>query len=95
MSSSIVIRRACRGDAAALLRLAALDDTRPLRGEILLAELGGDPLAALSLSDGRTIADPFRRTAELVDLLRVRAEQVRAPAPAQSHAAALQPVVAG
>jgi hypothetical protein len=34
------------------------------------------PIVALSLSDGRVIADPFLHTAELTELLRVRARQL-------------------
>lgn len=69
----ITIRTATAADDDDLRRLAALDSARPLRGEILVAESGGDVLAALSLATGRTVADPFTRTADLVDLLRVRA----------------------
>lgn len=70
---AIVIRAATGADAAALERLAALDSARPLAAPALIAEVGGAPLAALSLRDGRTIADPFHRTDDLVGLLHVRA----------------------
>ena len=33
-------------------------------------------MAALSLADGRVIADPFTSTGELVELLRLRARQM-------------------
>lgn len=82
MSGSILIRRATAADAPAVRRLAALDSARVPRGEVLLAEVGGEPLAAISLADDRVVADPFRRTAELAALLRVRARQLRAEAPA-------------
>jgi hypothetical protein len=72
-ASTIVIRRAVTGDIGSLARLAALDSARPLSGEVLLAEHDGHPRAALSLSDGRTIADPFLPTAGDVALLRTRA----------------------
>jgi len=75
----MIIRRTTPDDGAALLRLAALDDAPALRGDALVAEIDGAVCAAVSLVDGRTIADPFRPTAELVDLLRMRAAQLTAP----------------
>ena len=72
-ASTIVIRRAVTGDIAGLARLATLDSARPLTGEILVAEHDGHPRAALSLHDGRAIADPFLPTAGDVALLRTRA----------------------
>ena len=40
---------------------------------MLLAEIDGELRAALSLSDGSAIADPFFPTADVVELLRVHA----------------------
>lgn len=70
---TIVIRAARQHDEPALLRLAALDSAAHLHGEILVADVDGEILAALAVAGGRTIADPFRRTADLVELLRTRA----------------------
>ena len=67
-------------DARALTRLAALDDTTPLTGEVLVAEQDGELRAAISLHSGRAIADPFHQTAGLVRLLRARAALLHAPA---------------
>ena len=74
LTPTITIRPAYADDDDALMRLAALDsaDTVPAR-PLLLAEADGELRAALSLSDGRVIADPFRRTADLVELLRTHA----------------------
>jgi len=72
------IRLATEADAAALIRLAALDSQRPLTGRAVVGELDGAPAAAISLEDGRTIADPFRPTASLLAHLRMRAGVVRA-----------------
>lgn len=80
--SEIVIRRATASDAQALRRLAELDGAPvPAAGaDVLLAEVDGKPLAAIA--GERAIADPFRPTASLVDLLRLRARQLAAaPAP--------------
>ena len=73
----IVVRDAYPDDALALQRLAALDDRPALRGHVLVAELDGELVAATSLSSDRTIADPWRRTADLVKLLELRASQLR------------------
>ena len=62
---------------ARLRDLAQLDSARPLDGEALVAEVDGAPVAALELQTGRTVADPFRPTAVVVDLLRMRAAQLR------------------
>ena len=66
----LVIRPATPVDADQLQRLAALDSAEPLTGEVVLAYAGGDVRAALSVDTGRAVADPFWRSAELVDLLR-------------------------
>ena len=73
MSSPLVLRPATTADASVLERLAALDSARPLTGEVMLAQAGGDVRAALSLETGRVIADPFYPSAELVELLRAAA----------------------
>ena len=65
--STLVIRVATRFDDAELRRLAALDSARPLDGDVIVAQSDGRIDAALSLHDGRAIADPFRPTAGLVD----------------------------
>ncbi len=73
----IILRAARAGDADALRVLAGLAD-RPLPtpAPLLVAEADGELLAAVS-SDGRTaIADPFRATADLIELLRLRAGQL-------------------
>jgi hypothetical protein len=75
----VTIRRAFPDDQVALVRLAALDGAAPPAGDALVAEVAGEPWAALALDDGRVVADPFRPTDQLVALLRARAQQVRAP----------------
>ena len=71
MAPEITIRQATSSDAFALRRLAALDDRAALHGEVLLAEQAGEIRAALSLEDGRTVANPFAPTADLVEMLNV------------------------
>jgi hypothetical protein len=65
----ITIRHGGPDDEIALIRLAALDSADVPDQPILLAEVCGELLAALSLSDGATVADPFHRTAAIVELL--------------------------
>jgi hypothetical protein len=73
MTTAFTIRRADLADLAALDRLAALDSTSAPTGEVLVAEVGGELWAALELTSGRAIADPFRRSGQLVELLRTHA----------------------
>jgi hypothetical protein len=72
----VTIRICGPADERALRRLAGLDTARPLEGTILAAEVEDEPLAAICLETGRVVADPFSRTAGLVDLLRARAAQL-------------------
>jgi hypothetical protein len=74
----VTIRPGFPDDAPAVARLAALDSQRAPLGPLLLAEIDGEPWAALALETGRTVADPFRPTAALIDLLRGRAAQLAA-----------------
>ncbi len=76
--TELTIRRARPADAAVLDRLAQLDSQRPLTGEVLLAESGGAPVAAVAVADRRATADPFLPSAPAVELLRARAEQLAA-----------------
>ena len=78
--ASLSLRHATSADAGAVAYLSALDEAERLSGSVLLAFDGDRPVAAMSLEDGRTVADPFTRTADVVDLLRVRARQQRSGA---------------
>jgi hypothetical protein len=77
MSPTIVMRPARPEEAAAVRRLAFLDSTRPLRGEVVVALVDDRPVAAVSLSTGRIVADPFERTDDIVELLREYADGLR------------------
>jgi hypothetical protein len=70
---TLTIRRADAPDGGALARLAALDSSYPPTGDTLLAEVGDELWAAVEVDTGAAIADPFRPSGELVDLLRLRA----------------------
>jgi hypothetical protein len=73
---TLTIRRADAADAGALVRLAAIDSSYPPTGDALLAEVGDELWAAIELDTGAAIADPFRPSGDLVDLLRLRASPV-------------------
>ena len=77
-SNAYVIRHARPSDQPALRTLAQLDSQPALDGRILIGEIGGRPAAAVSLADGRAVADPFQRTAQLTPLLRLRARALAA-----------------
>jgi hypothetical protein len=73
----VLIRRAAAGDESAIARLAALDEHELPPGERLIAELAGRPVAAVEVRSGTTVADPFVPTSGIVELLGLRAAQVR------------------
>ena len=75
---AILIRHATDADRGVLADLATLDDRAPLTGAVLIAEVDGVPRVALDLDDGSIAADPFARTTELVELLRLHTGGARA-----------------
>jgi hypothetical protein len=77
-NTTLTIRRATAADAFALRRLAAIDSASPPTGDVLLAEMGTELWAAVSIDSGAAIADPFRPSGDLVELLRFRAERLGA-----------------
>jgi len=73
---AVSIRRVDVDRDRAIDRLARLDSRRLPAGPWLAAERGGKPLAAISLATRELVADPFVRTAELGELLELRAKQL-------------------
>lgn len=73
-NSALTIRPATRDDTVALHHLAVLDSSSPPTGTVLIGEVGSEIWAALDIDSGAAIADPFRPSAEVVDLLRVHAD---------------------
>ena len=65
-------------DADALRRLEEEASQAPLVGRVLIGEIDGTPAAALSLHDGRAVADASRKPDRLVATLRMRAGAIRA-----------------
>jgi hypothetical protein len=88
---NLTIRRATAADEFAVRRLAALDSAFPPTGDVLLAEMGDELWAALSVDTGHAVADPFRPSRDLVDLLRVRADGL--PSDERAHGRVLARVL--
>ena len=79
-ANSYVIREARTGDASSVARLAQLDGQPPLSGRVLIGEIDGIPAAAVSLDDGRLVADPCQSTDRLAPLLCMSCRSMRAAA---------------
>src|ERR671928_1562954 len=77
--ATVVIRVATPADRDELAGLALLDSARALRGTVLVAQSDGVIRAAFSVEEARAIADPFRPTAGLVELLKARVASLRGP----------------
>lgn len=75
--TDVTIRYAFPDDAAALTTLAAVDSQSVPEGVLLVAEVGGELWAAVSVTAKGSIADPFRPTADVRALLEARARQLR------------------
>ena len=69
--AQVTIREANASDAGALRRLAELDSGRVPAEPMLIAEVGGAIRAAVSMSSGDVIADPFHPTQEVVQMLKI------------------------
>ena len=81
-SNHITIRGDDPDDEAAIVRLAALDSAAVPPSPFLLVEVDGELRAALSLANGRVIADPFHPSLYLTALLRVYAGTAESERPA-------------
>jgi hypothetical protein len=75
----VTIRWALPADLHAVRRLAALDSQAAPGAEegMLLAEVDGELWAAASADGSRRLAEPFRRSGGLLELLLVRVAQQR------------------
>jgi hypothetical protein len=73
----VTVRAASQRDREAVRLLAALEGVNLPSGQMLVAQVGDEVVAALPLDGGRALADPFRRTQHLVAMLELRARQLR------------------
>jgi hypothetical protein len=74
---AITMRRAGPGDRAALERLAGRDSEILPADEFLVAEVEGEAWAAIGVRSGKVLADPFRHSGPIAELLRIRMASVR------------------
>lgn len=81
MTRSLITRATFRGslgegtDRQRIERLAKLSATEPPEGVVLLAEVAGEPVAAVGVFDGHSVSDPQRSSFALrvrLRLLRLR-----------------------
>jgi hypothetical protein len=66
---SITVRAAEPADRMALATLAELDSAAPVFDAVLVAELDGCIVAAIT-ADGSALADPFRHTRGIIEFMR-------------------------
>ena len=76
MNTTLAIRRSGDADVTELRRVAERDCAEPPRGDALVAERDGAIVAWLEFASGRVGADPFVATADVVELLQLRARQL-------------------
>jgi hypothetical protein len=79
-ASAITIRLSDRTDEPAIERLGKLSERQIPSGRYLVAEVDGHVWAALPLSGGEPLADPFLPALEVKELLSLRAAQLEAGA---------------
>ncbi len=77
--AEISLRLALPADDAAIHQLSELASRQLAERVVLVAEADGELLAAAD-ANGCVISDPFRVTLDVVELLRLRAFQLRAAA---------------
>ena len=78
VSSAYDIYEATASDAVKLWYLSQLTGQPRLRDRVLIGDIRGVPAAAISIADDRIVADHRRDTARLTQLLRSRAQALRA-----------------
>lgn len=88
-SGSVELRLATASDQSTLDRLAALETDASLRGPALIGLVDGRAAAALDLTTGRVVADPFQPTAHVAELLRAQRSQLMGPGASHARRGAL------
>jgi hypothetical protein len=87
----LTIRPDTPDDATAVERLAQIDSSDRPPGRLLVGEVEGELVAAISLRTGAFIADPFKPTSEAVHMLSMRREQLASVARRRPLVARLVP----
>jgi hypothetical protein len=91
--SSLTIRTARGTDGPALDQLAVLDSQNVPAGEVLVAVVAGEIVAAYGVERGERIGDPFRPTADVLDLLELHASRETARHGARTHGGRIWPAL--
>jgi hypothetical protein len=65
-------------DGAPVRRLAELQGSPPPQGLVAIADIGGEPVAAVAFADGRAVADPERSSPAIIALLQMHRWALRA-----------------
>jgi hypothetical protein len=86
VAERVSVRLASRADAGAVEWVAQRDATHPPQGPLVVAEVDGRILAARSLADGEVVADPFSRTAHLLEILELWAGRLEPRPVVRDHA---------
>jgi len=73
----LTVRLDAPGDGREIAHIADLDSSVLPAPPLLVGERDGQIVAALSLRDGKTVANPYVPTADVVALLALRARQLR------------------
>jgi hypothetical protein len=72
----VTIRTLSESDRESVVRLAQLDSSPAPEGRLLGAVVGGRLVAALSLTSGESVANPFIPSDAAHSMLRLRAKQL-------------------
>jgi hypothetical protein len=64
-------------DGESIRRLAEISEAEPPAGAVVLAEICGQAVAAVGITDGKTVSDPARTTPALLRHLQRHSVQVR------------------
>ena len=80
MSDDLTIRVGLtdEADGPSVRRLASLHGSPPPEGLVAIADLGGEPVAAVGFADGHAVADPERATPSIIAMLQVQRLALRA-----------------
>jgi hypothetical protein len=95
--NAFTIRPAQPADEPTLRWLARLADQPALPRPALIGDIDGLPAAAISVADGRVVADPYRRTGALAARLRLHRSgwrPQRSPEALREQVRALIPLLA-
>ena len=75
-SQHFALRAASPDDSVAIMTIAQLDSARVPDTDALVGEVDGEIVAVITMGDGLVVADPFRHTEAVVNLLRSRRAQL-------------------